>query len=100
MATSTGEGRVIIIDENGQTDFLFHSLKGKPAVLEGHEWVQNSFPYNDCIISIDSNRTSFVIFNPKKKLLDVIPYDPDWAIQDLVVGELGQTEKELIRSIE
>jgi hypothetical protein len=100
MATSTGDGRVVICSENEQNEFLFGSLPGKPDELEGHEWVQNSITYDDIIISIDSNRTSFIIFHPKKKLLDVVPYDPDWAIQDLVLGELDQEEKELIRSIE
>ena len=88
LATSTGDGRVVINDGKNLREFDFKELPGKPEALEGMEWIQNSISHGEVIISLDSNRTSFVIFDPEKKLIDIIPYNDDWAVQDVVVGKL------------
>ena len=61
------------------------------------EWLQNSILVDDFIITIDSNRTSFLIFSPDKGLYDLIPYNMDWAIQEMVCGTLTQEQKVLLQ---
>jgi len=80
MATSTASGEVVFSD--GKV-FSFNSLIGKPKELSNMEWLQNSAPMDDSIVTIDANRNSFVIFNPELELLDMVPFNPDWAIQDI-----------------
>lgn len=87
MATSTADGRVIIKDQGKVSNYVFSNLPGKPESLEGMEWVQNSVPDGGLVISIDSNRNCFVIFDPEKKLIDMVPYDPNWALQDMIIGD-------------
>ncbi len=100
MATSTGEGLVSKLEKGVRTDFDFSSLPGKPDELRDSEWIQNSATYQDLIISIDSNRNSFVVFDPVKELIDLIPFDENWALQDLVLGAPGETIADIIRSSE
>ncbi len=87
MATSTADGRVIIKAGETVSQYRFSNLPGKPDSLGGMEWVQNSVPCGGLVISIDSNRNCFVIFDPEKKLLDMVPYDPNWALQDMIIGD-------------
>ncbi len=81
MATSTATGEVLM--SAGDEVYSFASLPGKAAELGEMEWLQNSAPLDDCIITIDANRNSFVLFDPDHKLIDMVPFDPDWAIQDI-----------------
>ncbi len=90
MATSTASGE-IIITENTQKKAQkldLTSLPGKPEELQQMEWIQNTIVYNDLVISIDSNRSAFVIIDIEKKLYDMVPFDPNFAIQDIVTGSL------------
>jgi len=80
MATSTATGEVVFSDGE-RIDFS--KLKGKPNELYDLEWLQNSAPFNDCIITIDANRNSFILFDPEKQLYDKLEFDPQWAIQDI-----------------
>ena len=50
-------------------------------------------------VTIDSNRTAFVIFHPEKQLYDIIPFNKDWAVQDLVSGSLSEKQKTLLTSL-
>jgi hypothetical protein len=84
MATSTRGGEVVIGNTNSQLRYDFSKLQGKPYYLSEFEWIQNSIPLGDNIISIDSNRNSFVIFNPKAQLIDIVPFDENWAVQDMI----------------
>ncbi len=85
MATSTSAGELCF--SNGDS-ISFAGLPGKPPELAGMEWLQNSAPFEDCIISIDANRNSFVLLDPLKRKYDMISYDPNWAIQDIAsVGD-------------
>lgn len=99
IATSTTEGAVILGSLNDQKKFNFQKLKGKPSLLKGLEWVQNSIIKGDLVISIDSNRNSFIIFDINKKLIDIVPFDQNFAIQDIVFGQLYENQKKLLKEI-
>jgi len=82
MATSTTSGEVFFnVDE--PIIVSFSNLVGKPPELQEIEWLQNSAPFDDCIITIDSNRSCFVIYDLEERLIDRVQFDPNWAIQDL-----------------
>lgn len=95
MATSTASGEVRLNDDV----FLFQNLDHKPKQLGEMEWLQNSKKIKDFIITIDSNRTSFIIFHPKKKLYDMIPYNDNWAVQDMVEGKVSEKQFDLLQSL-
>ena len=85
MATSTSAGSVVIKDDNFQYFVSFTNLPQKNKDLKDMEWLQNTRFHNGIFITIDSNRNSFIIYDIAKKLYDVIPYNPDWSIQDLQI---------------
>ncbi|MEO9885908.1 MAG: hypothetical protein ABJR05_13965 [Balneola sp.] len=93
VATSTASGELIIQDESQKRIINFSALDGKPQELSGLEWVQNTVTYKNLFISIDSNRTNFVIIDPDNRKYDIIPYNKDWAIQDFIVGEISDDQK-------
>jgi len=99
MATNTKGGEVVIGDLKNQTRFDFNNLPGKPDYLSDFEWIQNSIPFGDNIIAIDSNRNSFVIFNPEYQLIDYIAFDNNWAVQDLINAEPLEEQLNLVRTI-
>ncbi|RLD79269.1 MAG: hypothetical protein DRJ15_09795 [Bacteroidetes bacterium] len=80
MATSTAAGELVFSAGN---KISFAGLPGKPEELTDLEWLQNSAPFSDCIITIDANRNSFVLIDPDHSRYDMIPFDPNWAIQDI-----------------
>ncbi len=88
MATSTRTGEVIVMTSHEEIAYSFCDLPHKPEELGEEEWLQNSKRLPDgSILTIDSNRTSWVIFHPEKKLLDIIPYPDNLALQDLVLTD-------------
>ena len=95
MATSTASGEVML---NNDT-FIFQNLANKPVELGKMEWLQNSKRIKDFIVTIDSNRTSFVVFHPEKQLYDIIPYNDNWAVQDMVEGKLSAIQIEQLQSL-
>jgi len=95
MATSTASGEVRLNDDS----FIFQNLADKPVELGEMEWLQNSKKIKDFIVTIDSNRTSFVVFHPKKQLYDIIPYNDNWAVQDMVEGELSVVQIDQLQSL-
>ena len=99
MATSTATGEVFLRIDGSDRKIDFTHLPGKPDFLLDAEWLQNTIHLNNNFITIDSNRTSFVIFNLQKRKYDVIPFDDNWAVQDLVSGTLSGSQKEFIQSI-
>jgi hypothetical protein len=99
MGTSTGSGELVIGNENEQNRYDFRNLPGKPVFLSEMEWIQNSIIRDENIISIDSNRNTFVIFNPEKKLIDFIPYDNNWAVQDIAITDVSKEQAEVIKSL-
>ena len=94
MGTSTKGGEVVLQDTKGQTRYDFSDIPGKPEFLSDFEWIQNSIVTREGnILAVDSNRNAFVIFHPEKEWIDFIPYDANWAIQDLVPSGLAKSEK-------
>ena len=85
MITSTGSGEVIIQRGEKIEKYTFAGLRNKHIEMGEKEWIQNSIVWNDCIISIDSNRTSLIIFNPIQRSYNQMVYPDNWAIQDMVV---------------
>lgn len=100
MATSTGKGEVVVKNELAETRYGWHNLPGKPKELKDVEWVQNTVNHKGLFIAIDSNRTAFVIFDPEKRLFDIIPYNDNWAVQDMVVGTISDRQQKTIKSLE
>lgn len=98
-ATSTGQGRVIVSEEAQKTVYDFSNLPGKPEELGEMEWLQNSKFIGDLIITVDSNRTSFVIIDRVRKLIDMVPYNDNWAVQDMVLMTIPGNVKAQIRSL-
>jgi hypothetical protein len=90
MATSTATGEVFF---SSSERLSFKGLPGKPEALAELEWLQNSAPFDDCIITIDANRNAFVLFDPEKKIYDMVSFDPDWAIQDIAEIKGDETRK-------
>jgi hypothetical protein len=99
MATSTAAGEVFLRVDGSDQKIDFTHLPGKPDFLSDAEWLQNTIQLGDNFITIDSNRTSFVIFNFQQRKFDVIPFDNNWAVQDLVSGTLSEAQKEFIQSV-
>lgn len=85
MVTNTAVGDLQFIENNKLINYNFENLPGKDEQVANLEWLQNSICLkDDCWITIDSNRTAFVVFDTKKQLKQLIPYDNNWAVQDLV----------------
>ncbi|MCK4569629.1 MAG: hypothetical protein KAT76_05010, partial [Bacteroidales bacterium] len=95
MATSTATGELVFSRDNRLS---FVNLPGKPDELASLEWLQNSAPFDDCIITIDANRNSFVLIDPDNSLYDMIPFDPNWAIQD-IAGVNDAASRKLVKEI-
>jgi hypothetical protein len=99
MATSTNSGEVVHVLEGQEKRYFSHNISGKPHALKDMEWLQNSIKINDNFLTIDSNRNTFIIFNPILECYDCIPFDPNWAVQDMTVGELSSLQQELLSNL-
>ena len=95
MATSTGTGEIVIGNTHEEVRYSFAGLPGKPDFLNHAEWLQNTIRYKGNFITIDSNRTSFVIWDIARRKYSMVPYNNNWAVQDMcaVSGEDEQLEK-------
>ena len=62
LATSTNSGEIVLIKDSVEYRYYTNDLEGKPSELGEMEWLQNSILVDDFIITIDSNRTSFLDF--------------------------------------
>ncbi len=83
LCTNTGGGEVWLKQGDELQRYVFAGLPGKAAAMEGVEWIQNTIAVRDFFISIDANRNALVVFNPARKLYDMVPFSDDWAVQDL-----------------
>ena len=99
MGTSTAGGELVVGDGQSRRVYDFSRLAGKPAELGELEWIQNSIVHNDFFISIDSNRNAFVLIDPGSGKYGVVPFDPNWAVQDLVIGKLHDSLLHQLRSL-
>lgn len=84
ICTNTGGGTVELLNNEERLSISFINLPNKPEGLEGMEWLQNSIRYESYIITIDSNRNSLVIIDLELKKYDLVPYNMNWAVQDMV----------------
>ena len=99
MCTSTAQGEVVVKTGMDTVVYSFSNLEGKLDSLKDLEWLQNSVPIGNLLVTIDSNRTSFVIFEPARKLIDIVPYDQNWAVQDLVAGSLNAQHEARLKQL-
>ncbi|MBI1192812.1 MAG: hypothetical protein GC205_06530 [Bacteroidetes bacterium] len=99
LATSTASGEVVWLRPGLETRYAFQDLPGKDEALGQWEWIQNSLHTSTAIVSIDSNRTSFILFDPINKLMDKISYDMEWAVQDAVLAPEDATADAWLRSL-
>lgn len=85
LITDTATGHVIVKNQNKQLNYNFRNLSGKCDIVGDFEWLQTSHSYNDSVITIDSNRNNFTIYNPKIKKINQVFYNKNWAVQDFVI---------------
>ena len=85
LATDTAGGAVVRQDENTSVRYDFTTMPGKAEGTENMEWLQTSHFADNTIITIDSNRTSFVLFDPEAGKRAIVPFSADWAVQDFVL---------------
>lgn len=84
MVTNTAGGE-IQLKSGGLLKFSFHNLPEKDSRLGSLEWLQNTARLqNGYFVTIDSNRTAFVFFHPGKRTYQIVPYNKDWAVQDIL----------------
>ncbi len=85
ISTNTAGGSVELLKGEERTSVKFQNLPNKDPQLGETEWLQNSIRHGSLIITIDSNRNSLVVFDIEKKKFDILPYNNNWAVQDLMV---------------
>lgn len=85
MVTNTGGGELWLQQEQQLTRYDFSNLAAKAPEMQGAEWLQNSIAMGDWLISIDANRNALVILDPHEARYDLIPFDAQWAVQDLIL---------------
>ncbi|MFW5804278.1 MAG: hypothetical protein ACOCWG_03495 [bacterium] len=85
LVTNTAGGEVTVWDKQELNKFIFSQLPGKDELLNTKEWLQTSHTVDNLIITIDSNRNSFVAIDHKKNEINLIPYNNNWAIQDFII---------------
>ncbi|MFC1594529.1 hypothetical protein ACFL38_04300 [Candidatus Omnitrophota bacterium] len=88
FTNDTANGRIIQMDN----DFVvrnIYSFAGLPLREEVKkrplEWTQNSFPISQTLLAtIDSRRSTVVVWDPNKRLYALYPYDPQVVLQDVM----------------
>lgn len=85
IATNTAGGSVELLKGEKRTSIRFQNLPNKDPQLGNTEWLQNSIRHGSLIITIDSNRNSLVVFDIEQKKYDILAYNNNWAVQDLMV---------------
>ncbi len=100
-ASSTGAGEIVRKTEgNKETALSFRALPGKAPGLGDLEWIQNSISLDHLLLAIDSNRTAFVIINPGARKFDMIAYNQNWAVQDLISGRMSEGQERQLRKLD
>lgn len=92
IATNTAGGSVELLEGEERLSVEFKKLANKDPQLGETEWLQNSIRYGSIIISIDSNRNSLVLFDIDKRKYDILSYNENWAVQDLMVFNADNEE--------
>ncbi len=84
LVTDTGGGRVVLRSKNGTVGYDFSRLPGKAEEVKELEWLQFSRNKDSMIATLDSNRTAIVFFDIVAGKKMIVPYDPNWALQEFV----------------
>lgn len=87
MVTDTGGGRVILGQSGKKVEYLFSHLPGKAKDVRHLEWLQFSRLHGNNIITIDSNRNSFIIIDIKNQKRMTVSFNPNWALQEFQIIE-------------
>jgi len=85
LVTDTAGGQVQYCGTDRLEQYTFNQLPGKPDALGDLEWLQTSHYYGSVILTIDANRSALICFDPRRQEKTVVPFNPDWAVQDFVV---------------
>jgi hypothetical protein len=85
LATSTAAGEVIWTKSEQTQVYDFTMLSGKDPDLGSLEWLQNTAAIHDILVTIDSNRTRFTIYPVSAEWVCHVPYNENWAVQDLII---------------
>jgi hypothetical protein len=99
MGTSTTGGEIISGNLDTQKKYIFKNLQGKPDMLGDMEWIQNTKLHKGLFIAVDSNRNAILIIHPEKKLISPVSFNPNWAVQDLVISTLNENQKYIIQNL-
>lgn len=101
LATSTAGGEIVRMRRatRARVHWTFAGLPGKPPDLGEREWVQNACRAGRFYVAIDANRTAFVIVDPDRGRYDLLPFHPDWAIQDMVPAEHDEAVDGWLRAL-
>lgn len=86
IVTDTAHGACIILDKDLRPikKLSFGNLPGKTPEAQSDEWLQQVIPFNgDLLAAIDSHRAGLYILDPDNALIRRIPYDPNWAMQEV-----------------
>lgn len=92
LVTSTATGEVVVQSGAQEQRIDFANLPNKAPEMGNSEWLQNTVSLGREFITVDSNRNSFILFDLTAKKICTVPFDNDWAVQDLVVTSLSQDE--------
>ena len=87
MATNTGKGQLWIADSEELIKYMGRDLEGRAPEMLGADWWQNAIPWNKFYIVIDSNRNALLLLDPEHRNYDLLHYDANWAVQDVILLE-------------
>ncbi|MCK5683281.1 hypothetical protein KAJ27_04140, partial [bacterium] len=91
IVTDTAGGKVLMLSKETLLNYDFNQLSGKSSEMADMEWLQTSHCLGNVIVTVDSNRHSLVFISPKNKKRLLVPFNDNWAVQDLV-GFKGDIE--------
>ncbi len=92
LVTSTATGEVVVQNDEKEMRVHFGHLPNKAEEMGSSEWLQNTDYHEGVFMTVDSNRNAFVLFDIQAKKMSAVPYDGNWAVQDLVVTSLSKVE--------
>jgi len=99
-ASSTGAGKIVRKPEGSKEVALsFRTLPGKAPGLGELEWIQNSISVDNLILAIDSNRTALAVIDLEARKYDMIAYNQNWAVQDLISGQINPRQESQLRKL-
>lgn len=92
LVTDTAKGSVVYWTNSQKLSFEFRNLPGKASEVGELEWLQTSHVKDNTILTIDSNRNSFIFFDTTSQKRATILFSANWAVQDFVFLPEGSVE--------